>query len=184
MRAKKVLLSVPDKTERTAAKIHLRAVTCVSNWRRCVSAVFALWLGGGTLRQDPPCCKCRARGLWVRSQTATASCPGSYPTAGSPSRITKSNRHSFCIALACSPLAGPPVGVELSALCPPACRPTPRPTFPAGECHHAACSEHSCLAKASSRCEARAPTALGSSSLNPTDPRQLIAAVLIEQKEG
>ena len=142
-------------------------------------------LGGGEHScQDPPCCKRRAGGLWVRSQTATASCPGSYPTAGSPSRITKSNRHSFCIALARSRLAGPPVGVELSALCPPACRPTPRPTFPAGECHHAACSEHSCLAKASSRCEARAPTALGSSSLNPTDPRQLRAAVLIEQKEG
>lgn len=115
----------------------------------------------GSLRenslQDPLCWKSRAQGLWVLGQIATASCPRSCPTAGAPSLIAKSNRHSFCIALALSRLAGPPAGVEPSALCPPACRRSARPTFPAGECHHAACSEHSCLAKASSRCGAQRP---------------------------
>lgn len=110
--------------------------------------------------------------------------PGSYPTAGSPSRSTKSNRHSFHMALTSAPRAGPPAGGELPALCPPACRPTPRPTLPAGKYHHAAHSEHSCLAKASGRCEARAPAALGNSILDPSDPQQLRAAVLIEPKEG
>lgn len=46
---------------------------------------------------------------------------------------------------------------------------TPFP-LPAGECHHAVCSEHSCLARASSRCGVRAPTALGNVLFNVTDP--------------
>ena len=168
--------------------------TCVFNGRHytCLPSMPSVLLSlashapelGENSCQDLQCRKSRAQGLWVLSQTARASRPGSYPTAGSPSRITKSNRRSFRIALAPFRSAGPPVGVELSAPCPLGCRPTPRPTFPAGECHRAACSEHSCLAKASSRCEARAPTALGSGILHPTDPQQLRAAVFIEQKEG
>ena len=107
--------------------------------------------------QDPLCWKSWAQGLWVLGQIATVSCPRSCPTAGAPSLIAKSNRHSFCVAPALSRLAGAPAGVGPSALCPPACRPSTRPPFPAGECHHAACSEHSCLAKASSRCGAQRP---------------------------
>lgn len=149
----------------------------------CLSPAPLQNLGENSL-QDPLCCKSWAQGLCVLCQIATVSCPGSYPTAGAPSLITKSNRHSFCIALALSRLAAPPAGVEPSALCPSACRPAPRATFPAGECHHAACSEHSCLAKGSSRCEAQAQLRLAAAFSILLTHGQLRAAVLIEQKEG
>lgn len=81
-----------------------------------------------------------------------------------------------------SPRTGPPAGVELSALCPVGCRPPPRPTCPTGDCHHAAGSEHRCLAETGSRCGSQAPATLGSSGLGPLARGQLRAAVLTGQK--
>lgn len=108
--------------------------------------------------------------------------PSFYPTAGLPLLITKNNRHSFYIVLALSPLAGPSIGMEASDLL-PACTPTPLPTFPAGECHHAACSEHSCLANAGSRCGTR-PHCAWQQPPHATDHGQLREAVFPEQREG
>lgn len=56
----------------------------------CLSPALLRSLEGNS-RQDPGCCKPRAQGLWVPSQTAIAPYPGSSPTAGSPPRVTKSN---------------------------------------------------------------------------------------------
>lgn len=178
-------LSAPHKTERNGTNAPLSSMEYMFCWHLYVCVChFPSLVGrfatpqqssGRQSHQDP---LCRNPGTVGSLQIATASCPGLCPTAGAPSLIANSNRHSSCIAPAPSPLAGPPVGVEPSALCPPACRPTPRPTFPAGDCHHAARSGHSCLAKANSRCGAQAPTALGSSVCNPTDPRAAASGCL------
>lgn len=91
-------------TERNVAKIYLWATntrsmgtsTCAHHFLFLACALsLGPWLSTGkNSLQDPRCCKSWAQGLWVLWQIATASCPGSYPTAGAPSLIVKSNRHS------------------------------------------------------------------------------------------
>lgn len=100
---RKVPLSASDR-EKCGKNLPLsHEYTCSMGTSTCahhfLSLACALSLGpwlstGKNSLQDPRCCKSWAQGLWVLWQIATASCPGSYPTAGAPSLIVKSNRHS------------------------------------------------------------------------------------------
>ena len=146
LRAKEGSPSAPEKTERDVTETHRTENLCVllmpsrvqltplllcETWflSFCLPPIL-LGSSGETPLRDPPCCKSWAQGLWVLSQIAVTSCPQSYPTAEALWRATQSNRHAFHMALGLARLAGPPVGVGPSVLCPPVCRPSSPSTFP------------------------------------------------------